>query len=489
LVRLGLIMKTTVMISMFLLLVGFAFEPSAWAFPNDPTLSDVVSTEVTLGGKSYYSVKATMNGNGIAGPDPYRVPVEFLYPVNPADCNGAGIVDLLNNSAMVLLDSEGVTEAPLPAARRRLKDEFIGGRGYFYVSVQWEKSRGAIDLFNQLFGTNYVIPTLSDQFSIVIDGASLVKRPPAGLPGSPCAVGKAAVYGMSASTGPINQLKLPAVSGPVFSAAFAAAYDGAILDSITSGFSPLPVAQTGVKTIAVSSETDVELFRNDVKVRGENLEYRAYEVAGVTHVSRDEHNLDVIVPRLPFVPSPPIRQNLATHSPFFRAAMEHLRHWMTDGTPPPPSVYLDGSNYPLLPLGCTGLPIPGIADIPRDSDGNALGGIRLPFHKTDLGNQIVGSPLGRYNGIETQYGCIADGFPQVAIVTGTFIRDDSILDRYTTKGTYISGVAKAAEYAFGKGWLLEDDKDAYVQLATQCMVGKTPTQTITLDDLKACHHQ
>src|SRR5262249_45052514 len=193
----------------------------------------------------------------------------------------------------------------------------------------------------------------------------------------------------------------------------------------------------------------------------------------------------------PFTPSPPTRQNLARDSAVFRAMMEHLRHWITEGTPPPPSVSLDGSNYSLSPLPCQGLPIPGIANIPRDSDGNALGGVRLPHMLTTqcAGSkcQTMGSPLGVYNGIETQYGCSAGGFPQVAIVTGTFTRNDAILDRYTDHGKYVSGVSKAADYAFEKGWILEEDRDAYIQQAAQCAVGHASTEDITMDDLKACH--
>lgn len=474
-------MNISSVVSLFALLGGFALARTASAFPAAPRLTHVTSTQVTIGGKRYYDVKATLNGTGTTRPDPYNVPVTLLYPVDPRDCNGTGIVDLLNNTAMILLASEGVTQAPLASARARLTEKFLAKRGYFYVSVQWERTRGptnVIGLFNQLFGTNHAIPTDADQFAIVLDAGSLVKRPPAGLPGSPCAVRKAAVYGMSASIVPINALKQPALSGPVFSGAFAALFDGVILDSITSGFVPDPISKTGVKTIAVSAETDIQLFQNDVNVRGENPEYRSYEVAGVTHVSRDQHNLDAIARLLPSIPTPPIRQNLATHSAFFRAVMEHLRRWMTDGTPPPPSVALEGSSYSKLPLDCVGLPIPGIANIPRDPDGNALGGIRLPF---------LANPLGHYNGIETQYGCMAGGFPQVAIVTGTFVRDDAILDRYRNHGTYVSGVARAAKHAFEKGWLLEDDREAYVKAAARCVVGRVPTRAITLDDLKACH--
>jgi hypothetical protein len=133
-----------------------------------------------------------------------------------------------------------------------------------------------------------------------------------------------------------------------------------------------------------------------------------------------------------------------------------------------------------LPLACVGLPIPGIADIPRDADGNALGGVRLP-------HQAV--PIGRYNGLESQYGCSAGGFPQVAIVTGTFTRVDAILARYRNHGKYVSAVAHAAKFAYQQGWLLEEDRDAYIASAAHCDVGRVAAGDLTLDDLAACHER
>jgi hypothetical protein len=231
------------------------------------------------------------------------------------------------------------------------------------------------------------------------------------------------------------------------------------------------------------------LFGNHIFVRGQNPSYRSYEVAGVTHVSRDEHKLDDIVPKLPPPPVLPTRQNLATHSPVFRAMMEHVRAWMTDGIAPPPSASFDGGGYALLPLPCsTNLPIPGVANIPRDANGNARGGIRLPFLRTTVGNKTVGSPLGAYNGMETQYGCTAGGFPQVAIVTGTFLRNDALIGSYKNHGQYVSGVSKAADHAVGQGWILEEDAEAYASTAAHCVVGKRAPASITIDDLIACHH-
>ncbi len=491
-------MKKNLIISIFLLLSVVAFGPRLWAFPAAPSVV-VTSFEVNnIGGTDYFDVEATMVGTLFAHPVPYNVPVKFLYPVDPGVCNGTGIVDLLNNSAMILLSTEGLNppQAPLPAARARLTDEFLGREHYTYIEAQWERTRGGlnvINLFNQLFQTNYVIPTDGHQFAIILDAATALKSPPAGLPGSPCAASTIVGYGMSASTVPLNLLKQPALVGPAFAAAFADLYDGLLWDSITFGFLPFPVSKTGVPTIEVSAETDVQLFRNDF-LRGDNATYRHYEIAGVTHVSIDEHNLDDILPGLPFVPDPVVRQNPQTHSPVFRAMMEHLRIWVTVGTPPPPGVNLDGSNYAFLPLMCQGLPIPGIADIPRDSDGNALGGIRLPHMRTQVDPACVGdscqtrgSPLGVYDGINTQHPCKAGGFEQVVIVMGTYTPDEAILDRYTNKGKFVSGISNAADFAFEQGWILEEDIENYTSTAAHCVVGHVDTEDITLDDLKDCH--
>lgn len=488
-------MKPKGMIALLPFLGGLVFGPRVWAFPAAPTLSDIASTQVTIGEKDYYDVAATLNGTGPAGPAAYNVPVKFLYPVDPDDCNGTGIVDLLNNSAMVLLAPTGAAQPPLASARARLTDAFLAKKGYSYVSAQWEKTRRGLDviaLFNSLFGTHYAIPSDTDQFAVILDTVSLVKDPPADLPGSPCPVSKVITYGMSASTVPIIALTQP--GGP-FTADFAARVDGILLDSFTSNVSPLNVIQTGVpKTIAISAETDVVFFRNDLKVRGETPDYRSYEIAGAAHVTRDQHDWDDILQMLPFTPDPAVRPNLARDSGVFRAMIEHLRRWITVGSPPPPSVALDGSNYASLPFNCPGVPIPGIADIPRDADGNALGGVRLPFLRTRLNKRClgpfclgVGAPLGAYNGVETQYDCTLGSWVQVALVTGTYIRDDDILARYWSHGRYVLGVTTAAQYAFGKGWILREDRNAYIRSAAQCVVGRIPTEDITQVDLKDCH--
>ncbi len=483
-------MKTSVLV---VLVCSLASVRVASAFPSSASLADIRWERVLAGGRPYYDVTATLNGTGPSDAAPYNVPVELFYPADAAHCNGTGVVDLLNNSAMLLLASEGVAQPPLASARARLTDEFLARRGYVYLSVQWEKSRGPVDviaLFNQLFGTQYAIPTGDDQFAIILDVAALLKAPPAALPGAPCAVTSAIAYGMSASATPLNLLKQPALVGASFATAFAARYDGVVLDSITSGFSPFPVAKTGVKTIAISAETDVQLFKNDVNVRGENAEYRAYEVAGVTHVSREQHDLSAIAPHLPAPPSLPLRQNLATQSPFFRAALEHLRGWITRSTPPPPSTYLAGASYSLLPVSCTNLPIPGLAAIPRDSDGNALGGVRLPFLASPLPGHspsTVGAPLGRYDGTELQYGCRAGGFPQLALVTGTFTPSPLLLSRYPTHAHYVLAVSLAAQRALSQGWLLPEDALAYVLTALRCPVGLKPAHAITQTELELCH--
>src|SRR5262245_33774262 len=156
-------MKTRIVLSLFVLLVGCVFVQTAMAFPAAPTLTDVSAKKIRIGGRQYHDVTATLTGTGVTGRDPYNVPVQFLYPVNPRDCNGTAIVDLLNNSAMIFLAAEGIAQPPLASARARLTDSFLGKGGYFYVSVQWERTRAptnvnVIALFNQLFGTRHAIP-------------------------------------------------------------------------------------------------------------------------------------------------------------------------------------------------------------------------------------------------------------------------------------------------------------------------------------------
>src|SRR5689334_24044698 len=57
------------------------------------------SKPTTIGGKAYLEVTAMMDGDTPAGTE-YSVPITLLYPEDPAQCNGTGIVDVLNDSAL-----------------------------------------------------------------------------------------------------------------------------------------------------------------------------------------------------------------------------------------------------------------------------------------------------------------------------------------------------------------------------------------------------
>src|SRR5262249_27614188 len=125
----------------------------------------------------------------------------------------------------------------------------------------------------------------------------------------------------------------------------------------------------------------------------------------------------------------------------------------------------------------------------RDASGNATGGVRLPYLETVADNKIIGAPAATYNGVEAS---IPPAPPFVyrnigVQLAGSWIPfgADDLNERYPNHGKYVSAVANAAEYALQKGWILEEDKDAYVERASQCPIGKKKNN-LTTDQIKAC---
>jgi hypothetical protein len=124
---------------------------------------------------------------------------------------------------------------------------------------------------------------------------------------------------------------------------------------------------TGVPELYLNTETD-ESFR---KPQPESDTYRIWEVAGATHIDRvSEDYLAATYSRDYGKPEPPTpcEKPPIGEIPYVyvqNAAMDWLVRWAQTGKTPPaqPSFEYDSNG-----------------DIVRDTDGNALGGIRLPQH-------------------------------------------------------------------------------------------------------------
>jgi hypothetical protein len=440
------------------------------AVSAQPDLSDVSFVTRQLSGKTYYEVTAIMNG---APSSPYRVPIVLLYPLLPSERNGTAIVDYVNNTAMRFraADTAGSEYEPTtPIARVLLGDEFIGEYGYTYVAIQWDRDILPIVNFNE--GTAYAIPRERDQLSVVFDVALLLQQPPAVLPGAFAAVTNRLAFGYSASAFMLHGL----LEHPVLRSAFSSAFDGVLLGSggrlSTPSIEPhgAPSGWRGsqqggtLKTIFLQGETEPQIL-DSASLRGQSADYRCYEIAGASHNPTSLIDLNRFI-GLPGV-SLTIRQNPLDTRPVYRAMMEHLRSWTRGTGTPPPSASLGNpfnthNNIDFTPAS---LGVEHIDEIPRSSsDGNALGGIRLP--------SIV-VPVGFHNGLETIAGMPYSFTTFGQMISGKFVpySTTELNARYPTHAAYVQAVTTAADAALAAGWILASDRDAYVATAQACLVG------------------
>jgi Alpha/beta hydrolase domain len=223
--------------------------------------------------------------------------------------------------------------------------------------------------------------------------------------------------------------------------------DPAFLENLPQEFTPL----TGVgKVIFVLSEADqlissaAQLRRSVVGPDADPANYRLYEIAGAPHFA-------VPPPFNPLNPDGVVRAMLFAGDQWVRAA-----------TPPAPSALLAQA-----PPGAID-PVYGFeTGIARDSELNALGGIRFPDVELDralfiaslLDVEIIpGFPglIGAW--FDLQCVPLADGSP-----------------RFASHGDYIQRVVRQANALRGSGFLLEADAVALIQQAAESEVGNPDT--------------
>ena len=236
---------------------------------------------------------------------------------------------------------------------------------------------------------------------------------------------------------------------------------------------------------------------------GDDIEFpeavRVYFLASAQHMGANPPPEDVSQQR----------PNVMNNGPLMRAVLTRMHRWVTEGTPPPPSIVprrADGtlvspeealaafpkvpgfptpaspSRLPLYDYGPDfdrGLvtehppqPVPGkeyTVQMPLvDEDGNDLGGLRSPE---------VMVPVGTHTGWNLRRAGFAEG--DLASLAGSFVpfartRTEreasgdprgSIEERYASHEDYVRQVAEAASQLQTAGFLLEEDADRYVEAA------------------------
>jgi hypothetical protein len=207
--------------------------------------------------------------------------------------------------------------------------------------------------------------------------------------------------------------------------------------------------------------------------------------------------------------------NTVNTSFLFRAMLEAMDRWATDGTPPPPSRVpsrKDGTLIPFeqyletfpkipgqpLPHGPNGLPRldfgpdvenglftklpPDVLDakgypvqVPAtDADGNEVPGVRAPMVQAPLGTYTAWNLRAKGQGrgytlkLDGAYIPLPDT-PEERKAT----RDPrpSVQERYASKEAYVAAIKAAAEKLVAEGFMLQEDVDRAVALAADW--GKT----------------
>ena len=446
----------------------------------------------------YTYVQATMHGtverdDGSVGE--YSVPMVLIYPDDGG--NGVGVVDWPNSQPYRVAGHDDPDEFATLQLARLTTDDYLFENGYTYASVQWSKE------VTELFGpdapddreyNHLVYGTIdrgTDTFPILRDAARFLRDPSAfdGDAG-PMPVDWVLSFGFS-QTAALQMEFLVQGENTVDGER---AYDGHLLGA--GGFLCLapndeePLyseggpcegrpADDGSKMITIQAQGDLEAFFISALSRFPDVDnWRQYELAGVSHLPA------VVLPVLSE------NQNPADFRPAFRAAFHNLKLWTTEGITPPPSKFLEGKVIP------EGEELAGTLITDLDEDGNALGGLRLPHMEQIIDGEVAGAPLGTYTGLKAvdlealEAAIAADGgaytpddrfyrlyvaeeAPIVA-VGGTFtpFSDEELRERYPDHETYVNRVTRAADYLLAGGYILEEDRDAYVREAEQSSIGK-----------------
>lgn len=428
------------------------------AGPVSVTIDAIRSFEEADG---YTYIEASMHGSverddGPAGT--YTVPIILIYPQNGG--NGVGVVDWPNTSDLHNGGFTATADEFWPSRIAiRTTGNYLFENGYTYAAVQWDKA--VTDHFgvsapdtegrhsHLIYGT---IEEAGDAFVILRDIAQFL-RDPGSLEDADNLTPVDAVLSFGYSQSALLQMEFMS-RGENFRDG-ELVYVGHLLGKAgmlcwayhnePPGFAgpdscdELPV-EDGSKVIHVAAQGDVEaLFNAGWSRFPDNPDWRQYELAGVSHIPA------------PLLPGVDENQNPISSKPVFRAAFYNLARWVTEGITAPPSRFLKGT-----------LNADGTFDTDLDEDGNALGGLRLPHLEQRIDGTVAGAPLGSYAGKHPEGG--PDDFFWYGGYYVPFTAEE-IAERYPDHETYVQRIMRAADYLLEAGYILDEDRDAYIKEA------------------------
>jgi hypothetical protein len=444
--------------------------------------------------------KAARNAHGLVD---YAARISLIIPANPANGNGALLIDIPNRGrpyAQALYNSP--RDEPFESGTLEVGTGFLQDQGFAVASVRWELGQGAdLPSFIDSAGTKRFVEGVG--FAIVRDVADFLSHASADSTGAEnplrhsikrtLADGKSQsgrylksfllngfnmidghrvfdgmhVFVSGAGVLPIMQ----SGTGPQSSATRTPRFDdpeyrGVNEDVLTIGDVIKRVKARGEnppKMILINSTTDYFSLRASLSRTGAEgtaeqpipANVRIYEIAGASHV---------VVPKAE-CELPPARLDW---SPVSRATLLHLDNWVARGTEPPANRLMpleESKNDPMVLRAPAHLP-KAVIEVPkRDADGNAIGGVRLPDMQAPLGaNAQQNPPLSFQCSLAAAY----VAFPRTQIdADAAHDTHRPVLERYKTRNDYVNQIRMAARDLTRDGFLLPEDAAIIIQSAAE----------------------
>jgi len=218
------------------------------------------------------------------------------------------------------------------------------------------------------------------------------------------------------------------------------------------------------RVFKVNTENDVALLGEYTIRQPDSATLHTWEIAGASHVGFDPRGLrGLLLARDNILPAslsgctqgPPL-----SHVPASRAldaAIGHTVRWVVDGTEPPAAPRIQLTSAPPVPPPPPAPFVPPPAPVARDSDGNALGGLRLSQHSI---------PTATNTGVNAGAGfCILFG-------TNVPFSDARLSQLYRNHGSYVARVAHATDDNLKAGYIVEADAELDKQAAADSEIGK-----------------
>lgn len=210
-----------------------------------------------------------------------------------------------------------------------------------------------------------------------------------------------------------------------------------------------------IPVLILQSETDLVVLGGRRAAQADSDKLRVWEIAGAAHADTytisasrvddgtvsPERLAELLRPTRHLITGPTVQPVNAGPQQHYvaQAALDHLVHWITEGTPPP--------SGPRLELEESG------ESYQTNADGNAKGGIRTPW---------VEAPTATLSGL----GQTGEAFAVLFGVTAPF--DDDTLARLYPRGKeeYLERFESSLDAAITKGFLLGEDRDEIVAIGT-----------------------